>query len=140
MSRIQTAAASVGITAGALTIGGVYLFGVGQTCGGGFFPPRVVLSCPAYSVFSPWPEIVQAVAVVLILASLVTFVGPKKVFYLSAALSAILAVLVQESILNPAVILTVILAIAAFALGLVAARREARVSEQSNPMNLPVFG
>jgi hypothetical protein len=140
MARIQTVATVVGVAAGALTIGGVYLFGVGQACGGGFFPPSVALSCPAFSVFSPWPEIVQAVAAVLILVSLVSYIGPRKFFYGSAVLSALLAILVQESVLNPSVLFTFGLAIAAVVLCVVAARWEARVSEQSNPMNLPVFG
>ena len=139
MGRLQTATAVVGIAAGALTIGGVYLFGIGNICGGGLFPPNVAIICLPPSL-SPWPQIDQAVAAVLILASLASFVGPKKVFYVSAALSALLALLVQMSVLNPPVIFTIVLTIAALVLSLVSARREIRVSEQSNPMNLPVFG
>ncbi len=129
MGRIQTVAALVGAAAGALAIAGVYLFGVGRHCG--------VISC-INSTFAT--DVDQGVAVVLVLASAVSFVGPKKVFYASAALCAVLAVLILGSDLTPPVLLTVTLTAGAFVLNVVAARWETKVSEQSNPMNLPVFG
>ena len=82
-------------------------------------------------------------AVVLVLVSLAGLIGPKVLFYASA----LVAVLVDavEAVGNAEVATGVL--VFSFALvtlsavvSLLAARAGTGVSEQSNPMNLPVFG
>ncbi len=85
----------------------------------------------------------MALAVVLIVDSLVALVGPKRIFYSSALLSALLAGsewIGSGSGAAAATLLVVAAAGATLALSVVAARFEPQVSEQSHPMNLPVFG
>jgi hypothetical protein len=90
-----------------------------------------------------WGPLTLALAVVLIVDSFFSMVGPRKAFYVTA----VIALLVAGSIFSVVgtgyelvADLTVILTLALFVLALVAARREPKVSEQSHPMNLPVFG
>ena len=90
-----------------------------------------------------WATMTIVAAVVLILDSLVAYLGPKSAFYVSALLSALLVgsdwsgstseTVVTSLVTTAAACVTIFLAIAA-------ARYEPEVSEQSNPMNLPVFG
>jgi hypothetical protein len=87
--------------------------------------------------------IVFALAVILVLDSLATFVGPAVLFYASAALSLIIdaiEVLNYSSISQGEFYVTLILVALSLGLSVVAARRTTGVSEQSHPMNLPVFG
>jgi Na+/melibiose symporter-like transporter len=83
------------------------------------------------------------VAIILVLNSFVVLVGPKSVFYISALLAALLTG--SEwlgSGTNPTVanMLTIAMACVTLVLSIVAAKLEPQVSEQSHPMNLPVFG
>ena len=82
-------------------------------------------------------------AVVLVLVSLATYVGPSVLFYLSAVVGAIIDALVMvnySSIAEGSFLVTVILVTGSVVLGVVSAMRRTSVSEQSHPMNLPVFG
>jgi membrane protein implicated in regulation of membrane protease activity len=68
-------------------------------------------------------------------------VGPRQLFYVTA----ILALLIGGSVVFYSSIslgntITLVLAAVVFVVAMVAARREGRVSEQSHPMNLPIFG
>ena len=90
-----------------------------------------------------WATLALALAIALILDSFVALVGPKRIFYASALLSVLLAWsewLGSGSDATVANMLAVAMAGATLALSLIAARFEPRISEQSHPMNLPVFG
>jgi Na+/melibiose symporter-like transporter len=83
------------------------------------------------------------VAIILVLDSLVALVGPKRIFYVSALLSALLTGsewLGSGADVTAVKVLTIAMACVTLVLSVVAARLEPRVSEQSHPMNLPVFG
>ena len=131
MVRVGTVAAGVGILAGLWTVAVFYLDGVAHTCPATGCPP------PGLS-----GVVVPALSVVLVLDSLVCFIGPKSFFYASAVLSAVLAAsMLLTPYLEPLILyLTVGLLGLGFVLSVVAARWETKVSEQSHPMNLPVFG
>ncbi len=84
-----------------------------------------------------------SLAILLVIDSLLCLVGPRRIFYTSAFLSAILvAVFVLGSAANATAVVLITLGMAGvtFVLSILAARSEPKVSEQSNPMNLPVFG
>lgn len=90
-----------------------------------------------------WVTPTLALSIVLILVSLVAYVGPKRIFYGSALFSALLAVSVWVGAGSDQTVFTVLMLAMAgltMVLGVVAARTEPRVSEESHPMNLPVFG
>jgi len=87
--------------------------------------------------------IVLALASILVVVSLATVVGPAAIFYVSAALGLVIdaiELLNYSSISLGEFYVTVILVAMSLGLSLVAARRRTGVSEQSHPMNLPVFG
>jgi hypothetical protein len=86
---------------------------------------------------------VLILAVLVILVSLATFVGPAAIFYGSAAmcfLMDLIELLNYSSIGAGNVFVTLSVVTLSLGLGLVAARNRTSVSEQANPMNLPVFG
>ncbi len=89
-----------------------------------------------------WSAIALVLAVLLALDSLVAFLGPRRVFYSTAVLSAALAAFEAGGATEGAVALVAVVALCALAVALclLAAKREGRMPEQSNPMNLPVFG
>ncbi len=123
MVKIATVAAGLGILTGLLTVAAWFL---GAT---------------PYS--SLWGTIALTLAVILVLDSLVALVAPKRVFYASALLSVLLGGSVWLGSGSDATIvtlLTLVLTGVTFVLSVLAARFEPKVSEQSNPMNLPVFG
>lgn len=119
MVKLATVAVALGIVAGSWVI---LMLGFGS--------------------LTTWSPVVLAVAVLLVLGSILSLVGPKKVFYGSALLSAAQAgVLSLESNLTDFFTLVALgLSGGTFLLCILAARWETKVSEQSNPMNLPVFG
>jgi hypothetical protein len=128
MVRLRTVAALVGVLDGLWAVGGAYFDGVGNagcTPGG----------C------GPSPFLIGLGALVL-LSSVVCFFGPKLVFYSTAILSILLfGLILGSSNLNDlgadgALVLTAL----AFVTSVLATRRSTEVSEQANPMNLPVFG
>lgn len=122
MSALNTTAAVVGVLTG--------LLGAGTE------------SLGASPVHGIWVWVVTVVSVVLVVDSLVALVGPRMVFYAQAVLAALL--IVTEWAASDAASLAMLLVVLAGAVTLVlcilAARHEQRISEQSHPMNLPVFG
>ncbi len=126
--RIGTIAAAVGI------VTGVWTLGVQWIC-----PSN---GCPESGV--PYlGTIILSLSVLLILASVVGLVGSKNAFYGSAILSILLdsSVALTSGIEDAALVwITLGLSGATFVLSLAAARMKTSVSEESHPMNLPVFG
>ncbi len=88
----------------------------------------------------------SAFAVVLMVDSLACLIAPRKAFYASALLGAVLAALIgyggvySGTLFDVSVIVGLVLAALTVVLGLAAARSRGSVSEQQHPMNLPVFG
>ena len=131
MSRFATLTAALGALTALWTIAGVYLgLLVHRTCFG-------LVTC----VSSGQGWVAQAFAVLLLAISGLCLVGPKSLFYLSALFSALIAGLVYLET-DPTVVaeVSLLLYAATLILSTVAARRVGSMSEQSNPMNLPVFG
>ncbi|HYB06920.1 MAG TPA: hypothetical protein VEB87_02055 [Nitrososphaerales archaeon] len=134
MARVSTAAGIVGIFAG---LWGVVCYTL--SCSSS------LASCPAMSAAPPGVSgtVYAVLAGLLVLSSLVTFVGPKSVFYASALLGLLIDV---SEVMNYADIasgpfyVTLVLATLSVILGLLSARRGTAFSEQLHPMNLPVFG
>ena len=132
MVNIRTVAASVGMVAGGWTLLGSYFGGIGRACGG-----------QALCVPTPPPNLyVVGIAALLLLNSVVCMLGPSKLFYASAGLAILLAgsVFLQSALSDTTVLTALGLATLTAVLSLVAATRRTEVSEQANPMNLPVFG
>jgi hypothetical protein len=134
MVRVGTIAAAVGVLTGLLNVV-EYL----QACRG------VTSLCPALSTAPPGLDgtITLGLAVLLILNSLACFIGPRRIFYgiTVLGLAIDLVVGVNSSAIAPgSLYLTLGLATLAAVLGVMAARQRTGVSEQSHPMNLPVFG
>jgi hypothetical protein len=130
LARLATLTAALGVLTAIWTVVGVYLgFLVHRACGG--------IVCASSN--SGW--VVQSLAIALLIVSGVCFIGPKSLFYLSAFFSAVLGGSVYAMTdMTGIAELTLLLYAAALVLSVIAARREAAISEQSNPMNLPVFG
>ena len=87
--------------------------------------------------------IALALGSLLVVVSLATFVGPAAIFYASAGLGLIIdtiELLNYSSIVQGGFYVTLILVTLSVGLSVAAARRRTGVSEQSHPMNLPVFG
>jgi hypothetical protein len=131
MARTGTAAAALGVAAGIWLLVGV-TFGL-------VAPDRCGLDvCESNGLIR---TMVEVVSFVLVAGSVSSFFGPRKIFYLSAALSAVLAgLLLTTGVYGWVALATLGLLVIEILLGVVAARSESRVSEQSHPMNLPVFG
>ena len=131
MARLRTAASLLGLLTGAWVLWGSFFGPIGRSACGGV--------CPEPGPPNPF---VVGLAVLLMINSGVGLIGPNRVFYVLAALSILLAgALVPTSSLNSLVVeVSLGLSLATFAFSLVAARRVTGFSEQSNPMNLPVFG
>jgi hypothetical protein len=86
---------------------------------------------------------VLGLAVVLVLFSLAEFLAPPTLFYISVVVAAaidVIEVLNYSSIGTGSFVITFILVTLSVALSIVSATRKTGVSEQANPMNLPVFG
>lgn len=94
-----------------------------------------------YGLGENWGWLAPTFGIVLTVDSLFCLVGPRRIFYASAVLALLVAAsAVLYSSLNTIVILTLGLAVVVAVSAVMAARRQTRMSEQSNPMNLPVFG
>jgi hypothetical protein len=137
--KLTAIAAAVGVVAGCWAAIG------GSVLSDWLYPPLCQTSlCPLGPGWVPWvPSAVVAVGVALAVASVVAFSLTKKAFYFGALLSAVLATLVYGYMAYSSWgygWTTVLLAIASAVLGVLAARKRPGMSEQSNPMNLPVFG
>ena len=122
MSALNVTAAGVGVLAGLLGLG------IGSF---GFSPAH-----------GSWVWVVAVVSVVLVVESSVALVGPRLAFYIQAVLAALLVATEWGASdgVSPALLLVVLAGAATVALGILAARHEQRIPEQSHPMNLPVFG
>lgn len=130
MTKVGVAAAGFGILTGTWSIAGDYFHTFGYAC--------YVQNCVHNSIAD---TLVLSLSILLVIGSLLGLVGPRKVFYASALLSALLGVYVFVISVPTVFPLTAVgLAGVTFVLSIVAARWETRVSEQSHPMNLPVFG
>ena len=87
--------------------------------------------------------LVLGLAVILVVGSLATFLAPAALFYLLAACG--LAIDAVEALNYPTIAIfsfyaTLTLVTLSVLLSIIAATRRTSVSEQSHPMNLPVFG
>jgi len=94
---------------------------------------------------TPWlvPTGAASLGVVLVICSIAGLVAPRLVFYAEALVSLVIATLVilAYRAMDPVFLSsTLVLVLLAAVSSLVAARSRARLSEQVNPMNLPVFG
>lgn len=81
--------------------------------------------------------------VLLVLDSLASVIAPRAVFFVSALLAALidlLEVVNHSTIVQTTFYVTVVLVTVSLVLSLASALKETTVSEQSHPMNLPVFG
>jgi hypothetical protein len=132
MALLRRVAAAVGVLAGAWAV--VLSWGVG--------PSEV---CPAGGC--PFPVLqglVPVLGVLLILDSLVCFVGLRSAFQVGGALAAVIAAIALAYWAGQtgggywAVL--VVLSLASLILDLLAQRPSRQLREQANPMNLPVFG
>jgi hypothetical protein len=132
--RLGTFAAIVGVVAGSWNIWASY-----QPC---------LASGPDALCLETAPSgmdgtLVFGLAVVLVIGSLATFLAPAVLFYLLAAIGLVIdavEVLNYSAIGSGPLYVTLILMTLSVALSVLAAVRRTTVSEQSHPMNLPVFG
>jgi len=88
-------------------------------------------------------DVFAGLGVVLLLVSLGSYFGPRFLFYISALAGAsvdVIEILNFSALVSWWVYVTVALATASLILGILAVRQRSGVSEQANPMNLPVFG
>jgi hypothetical protein len=130
--RLGTAAALVGVVAGFWNV-----WAYVEECRGPV--------CPVFQDAPPGTEgtAVLAMALILVLGSLATFLTPASLFYLTAVLGLLIDAM---EMLNYSVIgtgpfyVTMILVTLSVVLSVLAATRRTAVSEQSHPLNLPVFG
>jgi hypothetical protein len=124
MTKLRTASAVVGILAGLWAIGGTVEDEVARSASGS--PNLFVLGLGG----------------LLTLTSVVCLFGPSVLYYASAALSVFLeaSMSLNSNFSDWVVDVAAVLAAVAFVLAVLAARSRTDVSEQSNPMNLPVFG
>ena len=134
MVKTGTIAAGVGVITALWTTWAHF-----QTCSG------PLAGCPAWQTAPGGTSgtILLVSALALLLVSLGTFVAPASAFFVSAALAILIGGVeaVNYSAVAPgSLAVTMCLAAISAVLGLVAARRRTSVSEQANPMNLPVFG
>jgi len=101
-------------------------------------------ACTLYcGVPSAFVEVWSLLSVLLILVSIGGIVGPRVAYLVGALLAALTLVLVLDQYAaetNEFLWVTMALAGLTFALDLVTSRQTSSFSEQSNPMNLPVFG
>jgi len=123
MIKITTLTTGIGMLTGLMTVG-VLFFGLTP-------------------LHQSWAMLTLALAGVLAVDSVIAYVGPKSIFYSSAVISALLVG--SESIgsgssATAGTILAIGMAGVTMVLSVLAARFVPEVSEQSNPMNLPVFG
>ena len=88
-------------------------------------------------------EAYAALSVLLVLVSLASMFGPKPVFYVSAIMALLVDVTEAAGYANVAtgpLVVTLALTTLSAVVSLIAAREGTGVSEQSHPLNLPVFG
>lgn len=135
--RIGTAAALAGMVTGVWTATAPILdpstFGGTVVCG------RV----PCFNGAPSYGTAIFALCLVLVVDSVASLMAPKVAFYASALIAIIIGAAVAAGsgfTLTSWVMSVAVLAGMTVALDLLAARGITGVSEQSHPMNLPVFG
>jgi len=131
---VGTAAAVVGAAAGLWNIWEYF-----EECRG------AMSLCPTWHTAPTGLEgtAVLCLAVVLVLFSLATYIGPALLFYVTTAVGVAIDGLVAanySSIGQGSFFVTLVLVTASVILSIVSATRRTTVSEQSHPLNLPVFG
>ena len=134
--RVGTVASGLGVVAGAGATATSFLLNSEA-----FRPLCAVDYCSAI----PWwySALLGAVGLVTVVGSLAGLFGPKRSYYIEAGAAGAVSIILlgvwgQTAGLYLWSILG--LAVAAAAMSLVAARSKSGFTEQSNPMNLPVFG
>ncbi|QQG48006.1 MAG: hypothetical protein HY247_04325 [archaeon] len=134
--RLGTLAAVSGVLAGVWAMGGEFAFSAWAY--GPFCTSDVCFSAPGWFSLG-----VGVVGGILVLSSLAGFFGPRRSFYVGAASGGAIVVLLLAVWGEVGVAFywsLLILALVAGTLSVLAARSRTALSEQSNPMNLPVFG
>ena len=135
--KLVTLAAAVGVAAGVCAaLGGI---GFPQ----GAYPPDGCAPGSCLGVSSYYPAVVGSLGILLVVACILGFLGPKVAMYAATAVSAAIAALTLGVYTEMSLFYfwaTLVLASIAAVLAFVAARLQTGMSEQSNPMNLPVFG
>lgn len=128
----------VGVAAGVVAAAGEFMPGTQAypvVCSGGTGP---CVGVPGYL-----PALVSVLGVAVALASVAGMAVTKRAYYVATGASAATTLLMLTSIGNTSGVyywtLTILSAVSG-TLSFMAARRGAVLSEQSNPMNLPVFG
>ena len=113
---------------------------LGMVFGSSYWCPNNV-SCPLLSGVSI-PSLIPYFGAALTIFAIASLTGFRAVFAASAVLSAVTSALVVQYALEGirADIVLLLLALIAAVLNFLASRHGGRMSEQSNPMNLPVFG
>lgn len=134
MVKLGTVAAGTGALAGLWNIWAHY-----QVCSG------PLAGCPALQAApgGEWGTILLVSAVALLLVSLGALFVPASAFYVAAALAVLIGAveaLDYSAVATGDLAVTVCLSAVSAVLSLAAALRRTGVSEQANPMNLPVFG
>ncbi|MBI3022784.1 MAG: hypothetical protein HYY68_03540 [Thaumarchaeota archaeon] len=98
--------------------------------------------CPT-SLFTYLPAVLLSVAAILVVDSVICFVGLRIGFTVGVVLSAAIVVLVGAqwgTFGNLSSSLSIVLSALAIVFGLVSMRSGRGISEESHPLNLPVFG
>ncbi|MBI3859838.1 MAG: hypothetical protein HY296_06360 [Thaumarchaeota archaeon] len=134
MVKSSTVGGVLGLVTGFWTLGASYFDGVAMHCPLG--------GCP-YTPPSYLGIAIIALGGALVSSSAVSFFLSRNVLYVSGGLSALVGVLVliNASQIDSTVLwITLLLSALTAAVDFVAARSRTAVSEQSHPMNLPVFG
>ena len=137
MGRLGTASAAIGAVVGLFCVVEYSLSCHGVTPLGS--------ACSAEPIAPPGNDGIAfaLLAVILVLASLGTYVGPRALFYISALVGAfidLVEALNYSSIDTEWLGATALVVTVSVILSILAARQRSGVSEQANPMNLPVFG
>ncbi len=131
-------AVTAGAAAGLLTL-------LGNIAYPSFVYPEVCNQGLCTAVSGWVPMVSGALGILLAFDSAICLVGPRKAFYGVTAVSLLIAVLLVmvEAVRGangPFFWTTLALTMSATVLSFLAARTKTAMSEQSNPMNLPVFG
>lgn len=136
MVKVGTVSAVIGVLAALWNIKN-YLY----SCGGPLGATYCLVPGDAPSGLEG--TVVMALSVTLVVVSLATFLAPPSIFYLSAALALaidVLELLSSSLIFADTLYITLAIVSLELVLSLVAAVRRTSVSEESHPLNLPVFG
>jgi fluoride ion exporter CrcB/FEX len=133
--RARTVGAALGVVDGLWVLSGVFLGGLGRSACDLVVVQVVCNQDPAETLA------LEVAGGLLALLSVVSFLGPRRVYLGPAVLAlAVGGLVLATTSFSDFVALTLGLDAATFVACVAAAVRETRVSEQSHPMNLPVFG